>query len=69
MRINGATYGKLKTPLKVNGNLDTVNRKHVNVHFKLAATLADKKEVYIITSSNHRLKKCVRVLVGWDSNF
>ena len=22
-----------------------------------------------ITSSNHRLKKCVRVLVGWNSNF
>ena len=21
------------------------------------------------TSSNHRLKKCVRVLVGWNSNF
>ena len=25
MRINGVTYGKLKTPLKVNGNLNYDN--------------------------------------------
>ena len=24
---------------------------------------------HTLTSSNHRLKKCVRVLVGWNSNF
>ena len=27
-------------------------------------------DIYIYkTSSNHRLKKCIRVLVGWNSNF
>ena len=29
----------------------------------------DESTFNIKTSSNHRLKKCVRVLVGWKSNF
>ena len=61
MRINGGTYGKLKTPLKVNGNL--------NVFFFISV-LSLKRGTSVMINENDILSICVcsRVqVVSWAS--
>ena len=51
MRINGVTYEKLKTPLKVNGNL-----KHLRLKFQNEMKVPDAnwvREIYVFGSDSH----------------
>ena len=60
MRINGVTYGKLKTPLKVNGNLKSC--KELAIH--IANRLQWSKQVTVVTGRATKIPILVKRISG-----
>ena len=55
MRINEVTYGKLKTPLKVNGNLNSIKEKQQLKKGEKITILRGRRKINFIklTNENH----------------